>query len=645
MLKKLLLSAAIGVTSWSAAQAADYALLVGTEDYRNFEDVDDGRDVLSAQSRFEDAGFEVTVIDTPIAAAAGEAVSAIARQAETGRDRFVVVLSGRFASDGAGQIWYLSSNSGDPGYFTMPRAAFSLQSLFNYLEEFAGRSIVFLATDDRDEPINSYLNEGIEELDIPSGVTVVMGSPEDVTRGLQGALLERGTNLAAALPRQPGLTVEGYMPDRFIFLPRQQAGAPYIDWGYERRMWQAAVAQNTAQAYRSYLYQNPNGMFRSEAQRRLAILAADPYQAQRAGEEALRLSRVERQQIQEDLVILEYNTGGIDGIMGTQTRQAIRNWQQQNGLMQSTFLDAPQIALLHEQADRSRAQRAAEEARLDRLLWRRVVAADTEAAYATYLQERPNGAFAAQATTSLERLKAERLAAEAEARDREAWAQADGARTQRSYQRYLDRFPEGLFAAIAIYQLNELRQERQAEADRAAAEKAAEEAAAAAELRAQDAAAWQEARKTNTVRGYRAYLDVYPQGRFAERAKNRLDALRAVNQQQQAQNDQNSNDPMVDVPLPTAANPESLPRERIEELRAVERSFNLNDTQKRQVEWFLLTNGYLPRDAYDGEFGPATRRAIADYRRETDRPVHGFLNRPLLRSMFTDRYERFFPQL
>ncbi len=65
-------------------------------------------------------------------------------------------------------------------------------------------------------------------------------------------------------------------------------------------------------------------------------------------ETALGLTRSERQEIQRRLVLLDYNTRGVDGVFGKGSRAAIGEWQGSNGIPVSGYLDLNQIAKLRE---------------------------------------------------------------------------------------------------------------------------------------------------------------------------------------------------------------------------------------------------------------------------------------------------------
>ncbi|WP_232823087.1 peptidoglycan-binding domain-containing protein [Oceanibium sediminis] len=79
-------------------------------------------------------------------------------------------------------------------------------------------------------------------------------------------------------------------------------------------------------------------------------------------EEALSLSRAERREIQQRLNLAGQDAGGADGVFGPRTRDALADWQEENGLPRTGYLNETQIEALKTQ---------------------------TEDAYAAYLKSRP----------------------------------------------------------------------------------------------------------------------------------------------------------------------------------------------------------------------------------------------------------------
>ncbi len=76
---------------------------------------------------------------------------------------------------------------------------------------------------------------------------------------------------------------------------------------------------------------------------------ADPAEAARKGEEALKLIPADRQRIQVILTALGYDTRGSDGTFGERSREMIAAWQKAKGHAATGYLTAAQVpALLRE---------------------------------------------------------------------------------------------------------------------------------------------------------------------------------------------------------------------------------------------------------------------------------------------------------
>jgi peptidoglycan hydrolase-like protein with peptidoglycan-binding domain len=201
----------------------------------------------------------------------------------------------------------------------------------------------------------------------------------------------------------------GYQPETLVMQAAENAQsgiAAAIDSSL--RPWNDAQEANTADSYRTFLFDHPNSRFASEARARLDEIENDPVRQAELAEDALNLSRNERRAIQRNLTLLEFNTRGVDGIFGQGSRGAIRNWQQSNGFPQTSFLTASQINRIDAQASRRAAEIEAEEERarqeaweLDRDYWDETGARGNAAGYQAYLERYPEGIFADEARSKL----------------------------------------------------------------------------------------------------------------------------------------------------------------------------------------------------------------------------------------------------
>lgn len=126
------------------------------------------------------------------------------------------------------------------------------------------------------------------------------------------------------------------------------------------------------------------------------------------------------------------------------------------------------------------------------------------------------------------------------------------------------------------------------------AEKRAEEEAA-------DRAAWNLAKAADTVPAYRRYLEAHPGGLFADEARAAIDRLTG----------------------------DRLTEEERRRAIAGEEALNLVPTGRRLIEIRLQMLGYEVGPV-DGTFDPVTRRAIRAYQDDRSLPATGYINQPTL---------------
>lgn len=262
--------------------------------------------------------------------------------------------------------------------------------------------------------------------------------------------------------------------------------------------------------------------------------AAPPTREERlaAAEAALGLDRNDRRRVQQDLTSLGHDTRGIDGVFGPGTRAAIRAWQAEAGYPPTGYLTGAEVEALRNAADR--------------------------------------------------------LAAEAEARDTAYWRDTGRGRTEAGARAYLERYPAGLFADIA------------------AARVAAFEAERLDRIPAEERAAWDAAVAADTAAGFDAYLAAYPDGAFADEAL----ALRAERAATEAQ--------------------------AADRLEAAEAQVIGNPLTRSLVERRLADLGFEP-GTVDGSFDAATRAAIARFQEDRGLPPTGHVDQPTLLRLLINR--------
>ena len=261
-------------------------------------------------------------------------------------------------------------------------------------------------------------------------------------------------------------------------------------------------------------------------------------------ERDLNLTRDQRRTIQANLTALGYNTRGVDGIFGAGSRGAITAWQQAQSFTATGFLSQGQIDLLAVQADNRRAAEAAEQARAQ---------------------------------------------AEREREDRAFWQATGASGDARGLRRYLENYPDGVFAEQAREQLEAL--------DRTDREARQQEVARA----------WQQAQDANTVAAYQAFIDSYPQSEFVGTARARIAQIEEASQ------------PVADP---------------LEDARAAEQALGLSSINRALVQIRLQSLGYQVGNI-SGSFDEITRAGIAAFQRDYGLDATGYVNQPTVRQLIT----------
>ncbi|MGJ8623020.1 MAG: peptidoglycan-binding domain-containing protein [Yoonia sp.] len=393
------------------ANADDAAILMGVDRYDDLRRVSGGTDLLGAADPLRDAGYAVSTLANGNSRDMKRLMASFADDAGP-EDRLVVGLSGRFATDGT-RTWYLAENTSTPAAFGLDDAI-SVDTVMHVLEQAPGQAILVLGYQQSNfAGFGRYLREGVGTLDVPQGVTVIYGDPDDVDAVLSDAIAAPGANVIGFVRNNRGLNSLGYQPRTLVMQPEgavaaPELGAPVIVTESSLSAWTTAQGLNTADSYRAFLEDFPDSRYAAIARSRLESIENDPAVIAEREEDALNLTRNERRAIQQDLTLLDFNTRGVDGIFGPGSRSAIRNWQQDNGFAQTSFLNRSQINRLDAQASRREAEIAAEEERqrqeaerLEIEYWQETGALGDEAGFRAYLERYPNGQFAQQAQEGL----------------------------------------------------------------------------------------------------------------------------------------------------------------------------------------------------------------------------------------------------
>ena len=309
-------------------------------------------------------------------------------------------------------------------------------------------------------------------------------------------------------------------------------------------------------------------------------------------------------------------------------------------------------------------------------LWEGAVALDTVPAYRDYLRRYPTGQFAGLAETAIAAIIAEPNRADRLAEDALALTR-DQRRSIQQNLSLLDFNPRGIdgifgpgtrsaitnwqqdggFAQtsyLTAEQINRI----EAQAARRAAQIEAEAERQRAEQERLDRAYWEETGASGDEAGFRAYLDRFPDGLFAEDAADQLTLIEDIKRRAAAAEDRaawdriRTNDNLRGYENYLRVFPEGAFRDEAQariaaltqaetdaganqDAAALEQALGLNVLAARLVEVRLDALGLNPGEV-DGRFDAATRRALRRYQRERDLPVSGFLNEPTVVRLLAD---------
>lgn len=528
--------------------AQDAALVIGNENYRNAADISAADDALDAADALETAGFVLRkgadLTAPEMQALLGEHYGDTVRPG-----RSVILLTGHFVHAGP-ETWLVATGADRPTLGSIDASGLPLATVLAIAAERPGGALVLLGTEERRIDLGRGLTAGIGPVDVPQGVTLIAGDAAEVAAFAGDLAGMRGKSIADLVTTVGDLRASGYIGALAPFLPLPEGASPATAapaapaaGDGEQAFWLATRAIGTRAAFDTYLDRFPDGAHAAAAKAAIARLD-DPAAQAEAAEAALRLTRDQRRDVQRNLSILDIDPKGIDGVFGPGSRKAIATWQSRAGYEGTGFLTARQIAALADEAER----RAAE--------------LEAEAAARKAVEDR---------------------------QDRQYWDQTGAAGDEAGLRAYLKRYPDGLFAELA--------QERLAVFDGAKRKEAA----------AADRAAWDRAAAADTAAAYRDYLAAYPQGAFAEQAKQKVAA-------------------MSETPAEADA------RQRAE---AAEQALNLNPVMRSLIEQRLAALGLKP-GAADGSFDDDTRRAIRRYQQARGLPVTGYLNQQTVARILVD---------
>ncbi len=450
-------------------------------------------------------------------------------------DRLVIVVLGPYASNNR-ETWVLANDAAGASSFSVREKGIAINALSDLAAQAAGRAVIMLAQGAEVAGLGLGLQSGLGEFSRAEGVTYITGAADQLVEITRSGLLEPGMSFAELAQAAPaGVDYSGFVSNDAGLMGAADTGNVAVDTGsVEQGFWQAVKAIDSDKGYEIYLERYPNGPHRAEAETGLEQIASEPGRAARIAEQNLNLSRNKRRQIQGDLALLGFDPQGIDGLFGRGSRGAIKAWQLDRGYGDTGFLTGNQVQQLRGQAIDRKAQ----------------------------LDEQ-------------ERLARE----EAERQDENYWWQTGSSGNEEDLLKYLEKYPDGIYAAQANEMLDNYALER-GEAPRA------------------EQQAWDEAIENDTIDGYQSFVAAYPDSRYKEDATTRISEL------QQAQE-----------------HARLVAEAKAQEQRVAGARFS-----RKIVEQKLENRGFNPGKV-DGKFTPTTRQALRQFQNNRGLPVTGYVSR------------------
>lgn len=537
------------------AAAEDLALIIANTEYRRLDDIDVAGGTGGTRDALREAGFDLMQLSDAGTDDMLDALQAFAAGTDGAEDARVVVLIGQFVRAG-GSLWLLGADvDGVPDLRGLPRGALPVDLIAATLQRAEGRVALLLGGPAGEAPLERIVEPGLNPRAAPRDlrVPVVAGRADDVLGAAREVLAERGGALTRRELERRDLLGRKVGKNGIAVVSAREARsaparpAPISADAAERNYWEVVERYDNQTGYDAYLRRFPSGNYAATARARLDAITADPAREAREAEADLNLSQEARRAAQSDLVLLGFDTRGVDGIFGAGSRSAIADWQVRNGYERSGFLTGEQVRILDAQGARRQAELDAER---------------------------------------------ERRRAQAEATDRDYWAQTGADGSADGLRRYLDQFPDGLYAAGAEARLDAMAEEGRARAS------------------AQDRRAWSETQGRDRPGAYRRYLRDYSEGAYRDAARQRLRELVGSNE----------GEGEGDVRRAAAE---------------AEGRLGLDSAGRRLVESGLDRFGLEP-GAVDGEFDRETRRALRRYQDERGLPVTGYMTQDMVVRMLAE---------
>ncbi|GAA4222469.1 peptidoglycan hydrolase-like protein with peptidoglycan-binding domain [Sagittula marina] len=212
---RILTLAFAGLISGTAAQAAGDALVIGNSSYNGVQTLFAATQVAEAAEALREQGFDVTEARDAGGPAMSEGFSEFVAALEGDDGPVIMMLAGAFLHGANGAYLLPASDGAALSDTAVMLQAFPLDAAMSVLAKYPGRAFLVLSESAVTADFGDFLDAGIGDLEVPSGVTVLSGPESAVSRFAAGELAKVGQPVVAAA-QAAGVTVDGFAPGDLV---------------------------------------------------------------------------------------------------------------------------------------------------------------------------------------------------------------------------------------------------------------------------------------------------------------------------------------------------------------------------------------------------------------------------------------------
>ncbi|MCJ1902680.1 MULTISPECIES: peptidoglycan-binding domain-containing protein [Paracoccus] len=253
------------------ALAENRGVVIANARYQNAPELADA-DAGAASAAMKAAGFRTVAGADLVVQDVRQALADLLRPDDSPGAR-IVLLNGRFLHGGS-DSWYMGTDADKPDLVGAGSQGVPLSMVLDLIKQAQPGAVLLLGSDEAEMEHAAGLENGIGPLTPPKGVTVISGPPA-ATSAAAAALLKPGTSVGDVVGADDRLAMaEGGDAQLVLVAAGPDADAPAGPLDADRDLWAKAAAEDTAAAYRGYLDRYPGGLYSAAAKARLDALGA-----------------------------------------------------------------------------------------------------------------------------------------------------------------------------------------------------------------------------------------------------------------------------------------------------------------------------------------------------------------------------------